>query len=202
MAPPHRRTSKQDPTPAFQGGMRAHRYVALLRGINVGGKNVIKMTELRQCFEDLGLSEVATYIQSGNVVFSARARSAKSLEARIEDALSQRFGYAARIVLVSLAELAQTVTQAPKGFGTEPTRYRYDVLFVKAPLTPAAALAELSTKPGVDTAHAGLHALYFRRLISQDTQSRLSKLVQLGIYKNITVRNWNTTSKLLELAQA
>jgi uncharacterized protein (DUF1697 family) len=182
--------------------MTTHRYAALLRGINVGGNNIIKMVDLRQCFEALGFANVATYIQSGNVVFSAQTRSKKPLEARIEDALSQRFGYAARIVLVSLDELAQTVTLAPKGFGTEPERYRYDVLFVKAPLTPAAALAELSTKAGVDTAHAGSHALYFRRLISKATQSRLTKLVQLGIYKSITVRNWNTTIKLLELARA
>lgn len=181
--------------------MSEHRYVALLRGINVGGNNVIKMVDLRACFEALGLSKVETYIQSGNVVFSSKSASKARLESTIEAGLSDTFGYAARIVLASAEELARTVAQAPAGFGTETERYRYDVLFVKAPLSSAQALAQLTTTPGVDTAHAGDHAVYFRRLISKATKSRLVKLTQMPIYKSITVRNWNTTTKLLTMAQ-
>jgi len=180
--------------------MNTHRYVALLRGINIGGNNVIKMVDLRTCFEGMGFTNVETYIQSGNVVFSTRVAGNATLEAQIEATLSKTFRYDARLVLMSAKALARTVTQAPPGFGSQAERYRYDVLFVKAPLSSELALAQLTTTPGVDTAHAGDHAVYFRRLISKATKSRLVKLIQMPIYKSITVRNWNTTTKLLTMA--
>jgi len=180
--------------------MASHRYVALLRGINVGGKNIIKMTDLRASFEAMGLTEVETYIQSGNVVFTSKAAGKPKLTKTIEAALSKAFAYASRVVLVSADELARVVAEAPAGFGKEPQRYRYDVAFVKEPLTAAEVLPEVPTKPGVDTAEAGAHALYLRRLIAKVTQSRLSKLSQRPVYQSLTIRNWNTTTKLLEMA--
>jgi uncharacterized protein (DUF1697 family) len=178
--------------------MGKHRHVALLRGINVGGNNLIKMADLKQSFEALGFTEVATYIASGNVIFTSKPAKKAKLVERIEAALDRTFGYASRIVLVSAEELERVVAEAPAGFGKEPKKYRYDVLFVKEPFAARKALPEVPVKPGVDAAFAGEHALYFRRLISKAAQSRLSRLIQLPIYRNITVRNWNTTTKLLE----
>jgi uncharacterized protein (DUF1697 family) len=180
--------------------MPEQRYVALLRGINVGGKNLIKMTDLRGCFADMGFTEVETYIQSGNVVFSTKQASKARLTKTIETTLSDAFRYDSLVVLVSAGELEHVVAQAPDAFGKSPDRYRYDVLFVRAPLTTNAALEQVSTKPGVDTVHAGEHALYFRRLGSKAAQSHLSKLIQHPVYKSITIRNWNTTTKLHEMA--
>jgi uncharacterized protein (DUF1697 family) len=179
--------------------MTTTRYVALLRGINVGGNNIIKMTALRAHFERLGHAEVSTYIASGNVLFSARSSDKRTLVKVIEAALSLEFSYESRIVLLSSRELARVVKEAPPGFGEEPKKYRYDVLFVKEPLTPKRALADVPTKPGVDEKYAGKHALYFRRLISKASQSRLSRIVGLPVYRNLTIRNWNTTLKLSEL---
>lgn len=175
------------------------RYIALLRGINVGGNNLIKMIELRNSFARMGFSDVETYIQSGNVVFSARQTNKPKLTALIEKALSEAFSYESKVVVVSDSEMERVVAQAPKGFGKDPAQYRYDVLFVKEPLTPGEALKEVATTPGVDTVQAGDHALYFRRLVSKATQSKLNKLVQRPVYKNLTIRNWNTTMKLLEM---
>lgn len=180
--------------------MAEHRYVALLRGINVGGSNLVKMVDLKASFESMGFESVRTYIQSGNVVFTLKTKqNAKALVARIERALTKRFGYAARIVVVSATELSRAVKEAPKGFGKQPSKYRYDVLFVRAPLTAKAALAQIPTNPEVDTAAAGKHAVYFRRSIAKATKSRLSRVVALPIYKDMTIRNWNTTTKLLAL---
>jgi uncharacterized protein (DUF1697 family) len=176
------------------------RHVALLRGINVGGNNIIKMVDLRARFEALGFTDVVTYIQSGNVVFSSKLANKAKLVETIEEALSGAFSYASRIVLVSAQELAQVVEQAPSGFGKQPDRYRYDVLFVKAPTTPRDVLEQVEAKPGVDTADIGAHAVYFRRLISKATQSRLNRVAALPVYKSITIRNWNTTTKLLAMA--
>jgi len=181
--------------------MSDNRYVALLRGINVGGNNLIKMIELRSSFASMGFGDVVTYIQSGNVVFSSKQTDKAKLTALIEKALSEAFSYESKVVVMSGSDMEQVVAQAPKGFGKDPELYRYDVLFVKEPLKTNEALKDVPTAPGVDTVHAGDHALYFRRLVSKATQSKLSKLVQRPVYKNLTVRNWNTTMKLLQMVK-
>ena len=175
------------------------RYVALLRGINVGGNNLIKMTALKACFEKQGLLEVVTYIQSGNVVFGATDHAADTLGGRLERALAAAFRYDANVVLRTEKEMRQIVARAPKGFGKQPDKYRYDVIFLKAPLTAPVALKSVATAPGVDEAHAGPGVLYFSRLISKASQSRLSKIVSSPIYKSVTIRNWNTTTQLLRM---
>lgn len=175
------------------------RHVALLRGINVGGNNLIRMADLRSCFEAAGFADVATYIQSGNVMFSAAPARAPALETRLERLLAARFGYAASVVVRTREELRAVVERAPAGFGKQPDRYRYDVLFLKAPLTSVEALQSVSARPGVDRAHSGDGVLYFSRLVSRAAQSHLTRLVSQPIYKSLTIRNWNTTTKLLAL---
>ena len=174
------------------------RYVALLRGINVGGKNLIGMADLRACFEDQGCRDVATYIQSGNVLFTANAPGA-GLARRIERALAARFKYEASLVLRTAEQMHAILERAPRGFGARPDRYRYDVMFLKEPLTASAALKDLPLKEGVDRAYPGTGVVYFSRLVSKATQSRLSRIVSMPIYQRMTIRNWNTTTALLEL---
>lgn len=175
-------------------------FVALLRGINVGGNNIIKMADLKAHFEAQGFTDVRTYIQSGNVVFtSPKKEKHDKLVGRIEKALGETFSYVSRVVIVSATDLATIIEEAPKGFGKEPDKYRYDVIFLRPPLTPADALAEIPTNPAVDAAHAGQHAVYYRRLIAKATASRLGKVTQKPVYQQVTIRNWNTTSKLLAL---
>lgn len=177
------------------------RYVALLRGINVGGKNLVPMAALKVCVEKQGLADVATYIQSGNVLFSSDAERA-GLEARIESALSKAFGYDASVVLRSEPQLRKVVRGAPDGFGTRPTLYRYDVLFLKDSLAASEVRGIVPAKPGVDQVFAGSGVLYFSRLVRKASQSRLSRIVAMPFYKQLTIRSWNTTTKLLELMEA
>jgi uncharacterized protein (DUF1697 family) len=179
--------------------MRSKRYLALLRGINVGGTNVIAMAALRACFEDMGCTNVATYIQSGNVVFSTPISDEALLERTIEVALSKRFKYRSRVVLVTPAVIKRIVKEAPRGFGASPDAHRYDVIFIKAPLTPQRALKAVETRAGVDAVSIGRHVLYASRPISKATQSRLSRIVQKPEYQYMTIRNWNTTTRLFEL---
>lgn len=177
------------------------RYVALLRGINVGGKNLIKMAALREAFEEMGFTDVATLIASGNVVFTAGSGGKPALTKKIEAGLDAAFDYASSVVVLSVKDLAAVVKEAPPAFGKQPARYRYDVLFVKPPLKARAALKDVPQNPAVDECFAGAHALYFRRLVAKATQSRLSRVTQLPLYKNLTIRNWNTTTKLLAMAE-
>jgi uncharacterized protein (DUF1697 family) len=176
-------------------------YVALLRGINVGGNNVIKMPALKACFEAQGLCDVATYIQSGNVLFTAGRANQLVLTLQMEKALSKTFAYRSRVVVRSFEQMKAIVEEAPKGFGGRPAAYRYDVIFLKDPLTTDEAMKSMTAKPGVDRVFAGDGVLYFSRLISKAAQSHLSRVVGKPEYQNMTIRNWNTTGKLLELME-
>jgi uncharacterized protein (DUF1697 family) len=175
------------------------RYVALLRGINVGGKNLIKVADLKTCLEDDGLEDVVTYIQSGNVMFRSGGESLATLTDRIERLLSATFGYEASVVLRSRQQMRATLDRAPAGFGEDPARFRYDALFLKAPLTARAAMRSVLTRDGVDEAHPGPGVLYFSRLTSQASQSRLNTIVGTPVYRSMTIRNWNTTTKLARM---
>jgi uncharacterized protein (DUF1697 family) len=179
------------------------RYVALLRGINVGGKNLIPMAGLKACFEDQGFEDVRTYIQSGNVVFSSPAANQGEVTRRIERILGTTFDhYNASVVLRSRSQMRAIVDRAPDGFGTEPSTYRYDVVYLKAPLTARTAMKDVLTREGVDRVWPGTGVLYLSRLTSRATQSRLNRIASLPIYQQMTIRNWNTTTKLQELMEA
>jgi uncharacterized protein (DUF1697 family) len=176
-------------------------YVALLRGINVGGKNLIKMPALKAAFEAEGFDDVATYIQSGNVLFASSETKPAVLTDRIETMLAEAFDYVPTVVVRSRKQMRAIVDGAPKGFGSRPAEYRYDVIFLKEPLTAKKAMGEVPTNPAVDTAHAGTAVLYFSRLIAKATASRLNRIVASSIYPSVTIRNWNTTTKLLALME-
>lgn len=180
--------------------MGKQRFVALLRGINVGGKNLVKMADLRATFAALGHVDVASFIASGNVLFTSTIASKPRLTRALEAAVEEAFGCGTPIVLVSAGDLARVLAEAPRGFGTQPDLYRHDVLFVKEPLTAAAVLPDVPARDGVDTVTAGTHAIYFRRLVARAAQSQLAKLGSRPVYRHLTIRNWNTTSKLAALA--
>ena len=177
-------------------------YVALLRGINVGGKNPIKMTELRACFEEQGFRDVSTYIQSGNVVFAAGATQVAELVHKIERMLAAGFDYEASVAVRSRTQMRAIVERAPAGFGADPSKYRSDVIFLKPPLTARAAMKGIRTREGVDQAYAGTGVLYFSRLTSRASQSQLSRIVGTPAYQSMTIRNWNTTTKLQQMVDA
>jgi len=174
------------------------RYVALLRGINVGGRNPVAMSDLRTAFEGAGYSSVGTYIQSGNVLFESDAQQA-SLEREIEVMLERRFGIPLLVVVRAHRQLRAVVNKAPGGFGTKPTTFHSDVLFLKAPLTSRQAMRIVEVRDGVDQAWPGTGVLYFARPSARRTQSRLSRIMGTPEYQRLTIRSWATTTKLLAL---
>ena len=174
------------------------RYVALLRGINVGGKNLISMADLRAELESAGYGAVQTYIQSGNVLFETDTPRAE-LEGAIEALLAERLGCPVLVVVRSHRQLANVVASAPDGFGADRDTHLSDVVFLKAPLTSAQAMRVVSLREGVDRAWAGTGVLYFDRVAERSSQSRLSRLVGTPQYQRMTIRNWSTTTKLLAM---
>lgn len=178
--------------------MPINRYTALLRGINVGGRNPIAMSDLRAAFEGAGYSNVTTYIQSGNVLFESETRR-DALEAEIETMLERRFDTPLLVVVRAHRQLRDIVTKAPAGFGTKPSTFHSDVLFLKPPLTSRQALRIVELREGVDQAWPGAGVLYFARLSARRTQSRLNRIMSAPEYKRLTIRSWATTTKLLAL---
>ena len=172
--------------------------MALLRGINVGGRNVVRMADLRAAFEDAGYAAVGTYIQSGNVLFESALPPA-SLESDIERVLSDRFGLSVVVVVRSHRQYREVVGGAPDGFGTEPDIYHSDVIFLKEPLSSCEAMRAVDPRDGVDQVWPGEGVLYSSRLSKRLSQSRLSRIAASPLYQSMTIRNWRTTTKLLSL---
>ena len=172
-------------------------YLSLLRGINVGGKNLVKMADLRESFEGMGFDDVSTYINSGNVLFRAPRQKREELAAHVESELTERFGTELKVVIVTAAQLATVVATAPRGFGAD--THRCDVIFLRKPLTVKKALGVFETKEGVDELWEGNDVVYFSRLAAKASPSRMAKIVGTPEYKDMTIRSWSTTTKLRAL---
>ena len=178
------------------------KFLALLRGINVGGKNKVSMAELKTCFEQLGCQNVKTYINSGNVLFESD-KSAVSVAKQIEELLPKKFHLDSeliKVLVLSESELQSVVEHAPKGFGQEPATYYSDVIFLMG-ITVNDAMPVFSPREGVDKVWKGTNVIYSQRLGAERVKSRLSKIVGTTPYKSMTIRSWGTTTKLLQLLQ-
>ena len=186
-------------------------HVALLRGINVGGRNKVPMADLREVVASLGHTGVSTYIQSGNVLFSTTGTDNAKLAAALESAIEDRFGIWSSVVVLSRGELAQVLAANP--YPDEPNPRMVHVVFLNAE-PPADLLGRLlatesavAAKGSRDTVQAAGQALF---LHTPDGFGR-SELAQ-SVFKIIsppakgkkhglaaTARNWATATKLLSL---
>jgi uncharacterized protein (DUF1697 family) len=181
-------------------GPRVTSYVVLLRGINVGGRNKVPMAQLRSVLEDLGFSNVSTYIASGNVLLDSDLSAAK-VASTIEDALPKAFklhSELVRIAVLSRTELEAIVKGRPKGFGDEPAKYHSDAILLMG-IDADEALAVFSPRDGVDTVWPGAGVIYSQRLSAERTKSRLNRIMTAPAYASMTIRSWQTTLALLEL---
>lgn len=179
------------------------RYAVLLRGINVGGKNKLPMADLKYWLLEHGCTDVTTYIQSGNVVLSSKLRP-KPLAEMIEAMLTQRFTLDSaliRTLVLTRQQFESIVEDRPRGFGDSPTTYHSDVIFLMG-ITPSVAMRVFNPRDGVDTVWPGTGVIYSQRLSAERTRSRLNAIVGTEAYRSMTIRNWNTTTKLLELLRA
>jgi uncharacterized protein (DUF1697 family) len=160
------------------------------------------MAELKACFEELGCENVRTYIASGNVMFESNIGSAELTE-ELQEALPANFklGELVRILVLSRDQLQKVIDQAPKGFGTEPGKYHSDAIFLMG-IPSDEAIKIFNPREGVDRVWQGDLAIYSQRLSAQRTRSRLSKIASSPLYKQMTIRSWDTTARLFALMNA
>ena len=176
------------------------KYVALLRGINVGGKNIVSMAMLRDHLAGVGYRNVRSYINSGNILLESNL-GARTLSISIENLLAQNFALDSsliKVLVLASGQLNAIVNKKPKGFGEQPDIYHSDVIFLMG-ISANDAIKLFRPKEGVDTVWQGDGVIYSQRVSKLRTKSRLNQIMGTPEYKSMTIRNWNTTTKLLEL---
>ena len=175
------------------------RYLVLLRGINVGGRNKVPMAPLRELLESLGYRNVSTYIASGNVILSSD-RAAATIKREIEEALPRAFKLDSELIAVLVltrAQLEAVIRKRPKGFGEKPEAYHSDAIFLMG-ITASTAMKVFDPRSGVDEVWPGVGVIYSQRLSAERTKSRLGRIVGTPAYRSMTIRSWSTTVALLE----
>lgn len=175
-------------------------YLALLRGINVGGNNKVPMSDLRDCFEGLGFTEVSTYINSGNVFFSSDETDEVTLVERCEAAIEKRFGFPIVTMVISQKEFVGAMEQAPKWWGNGEKDVRSDALFVIPPTTTQQVRSELKAKAdGPDKFAEHGQVIFWSLPMAAYTKSVVPKIIGTKIYRSVTIRSSTTSRKLYEL---
>ena len=174
------------------------RYVALLRGINVGGNAIIRMADLKTCVAELGHDGVRTYIASGNVLFDSPERSAAKLDAALERAIERTFGLRVPVVVRSRREIEAIAERIPAEWLRD-DGLRVTVAYLLRGADAATIAQGLKPKDGIDRLVAAPGALIWA--IRRDALTRTGlKLIGTPVYKQMTLRNSNTALKLAELA--
>jgi uncharacterized protein (DUF1697 family) len=175
-------------------------YVALLRGINVGGNTMISMASLKEIFESLGLQQVRTYINSGNVIFSCDDTDVADLQRRLETAIEQHSGLAIKLVLRTRDDMQRLVASIPNSW-MEDTSLRCYVLFLWPDIDQPATLESIPVHQGVEEVRYFPGAVVQVCAKKDATKSHLTRIVGTPLYAKLTMRNSNTVRKLLDLME-
>ena len=174
------------------------RYVALLRGINVGGKTLVKMADLKTCVEGIGVDNVSTFIASGNVLFESGERDAAKLQTKVERAIEKRFRLPVKVVVLNRASYARIVKAIPKAWIGD-AGVRANVAFLRAGADAKGVVRELEPDPAIEQVKAVRGAILWATKRTALNRSVMRKLIAGAVYKEMTVRNLNTTLQLHEL---
>ncbi|MFC3418578.1 DUF1697 domain-containing protein [Salinicoccus hispanicus] len=176
-------------------------YVALLRGINVGGNNKIDMKDLKASFENAGMNDVITYINSGNIIFSNEYNSQFKLPGILEATILQDFNLDIKVLIRSFEEIEAVVDHLPD-FWKNDKEIKSDVLFLWDEIDDRSVLDELKIRPDIEQVIYIPGAILWSVDKGNLSKSGMSKIVGTKIYKKVTIRNVNTVSKIYELMQS
>jgi uncharacterized protein (DUF1697 family) len=174
-------------------------YVAMLRGINVGGNKIIKMDKLRSCLEALGLEQVKTYIQSGNVVFKTAKISPVSLSKKIENRILADFGFSVSVISRSADEIANTIADNPflNQPGIDPEKFHVAFLSEAPTAADLKKLSELTLAP--DRSHCRSKEVYFYFPNGVSGSSLWKHPLDRVLAVEATMRNWKTVNTLHQM---
>jgi uncharacterized protein (DUF1697 family) len=178
--------------------MPEHKYLALLRGINVGGKNKVEMKELRAVFEGAGFSNVSTFINSGNVIFEAEGQAQDGLPAVIETALSKHFGFQVPVLIREAKVIRHLAAAIPEAWQNDDEQ-KTDILFLQPEFDGKKSIKLIDPVKDIDNVIYVQGAIAWNIRRADYAQSRMNKFMRTELYKNMTARNVNTVRKLAQL---
>ncbi len=173
-------------------------YVALLRGINVGGNNIVKMADLKLCFETLGYQKVKTFINSGNIIFQSADNASGEIVKKIEAGISKHFKINLRVVVKDLKQITTVCKAIPANLQNN-TEQKTDVLFLWDEVDSPKVLLEIIINPKVDKLTYVKGAVIWNVNRKDCNQSKMIKFISTRVYKHMTARNINTTRKIFEI---
>lgn len=178
------------------------KYIALLRGINVGGNNKVSMKELKACFEQAGFAHVSTYINSGNVLFCSEERDILRLTQLCEQQIQRQFGQTIRVCLLDADAYQDAMEHAPHWWGDDPES-KHNLIYIIPPATAEEISSDVGEiKPEYEQLYAYGNVIFWSAPVKTFSRTRWSKVVGTKAYQNITIRNANTARRLLELSQS
>ena len=174
------------------------RYVALLRGINISGKNKVPMAELRNGFEELAFKEVKTYLNSGNVVFSSDEEDIRKLTSQIEIMIKNQFSLDIPVFVISKEDFGEILRNAPDWWGSENKEIYHNLIFMMPPTTFVDVINEIGEpKKELEKIENYEKVIYwsFSRKDYQKT-NWWSKTASANISNKLTIRTANTVRKI------
>lgn len=175
------------------------KYILLLRGINVGGKNKVSMKELKKLMEDRGFADVVSYINSGNVIFSSDQKDRVVLKHELEALLLEGFGLELKVTVILADLISEALDHAPEWWGLNPED-KNNVIFVIPPMTAEKAI-EVVGECKLDYEKVDFYGdvIFWTAPLKTFSKTRWSKVVNTTVYEYITIRNANTVKKLVDL---
>lgn len=173
-------------------------YVALLRGINIGGRNKINMKELKTSFERIGMLNVVTYINSGNIIFEDPVHSEAEIVQLLETEIFKSFSFEIKVLIRNLNNFKKIINRLPEHW-TNDKMMKSDVLFLWDEIDEEAILDQLTIKPGIDTVFYVPGVILWSVPREHAAKSGLNRLASKKIYKKMTIRNINTVRRIFNI---
>lgn len=177
-------------------------YLALLRGINVGGNTLIKMTDLKEALETANFENVRTYIQSGNVIFDSKENNKQKLGIQISECIYSNFKYSVDVIVFSDQEWKDIIVAAPKWWGKD-SSWKHNLLVMTRQSDTKQLLTQIGIlKPEIEKVLPGMGVLYQSVSFEKFGRTTSGKLASNPIYKQMTIRNFNTATKIAALLES
>jgi uncharacterized protein (DUF1697 family) len=175
------------------------KYILLLRGINVGGKNTVSMPELKQLFEQNGFNNVMTYINSGNIIFSADDSDEITLKEKCEVLIADKFRLKVPAAVISADDLSAALDHAPSWWDQDKDATHNAIVVIPPVTVDEVFQAVGEIKPEYEKAEYYGNVIFWTAPLKTFSRTRWSKVVGTSVYKSITIRNANTFKKLVQL---
>ena len=177
------------------------KYIAFLRGINVGGNNKISMSDLKDVFKQSGFQDVVTYINSGNILFCSQETDEIKLREVCEALILDKFKLKIPVLIISYSDLLTAVDHAPPWWDQDKDS-KHNAIFVLPPMTAEVVMQGVGDiKPEYEKVDSYGRVIFWSAPLDTFSKTRWSKIVGSNVYDQVTIRNANTVKKVLEIGR-